>query len=120
MKEIKELQDLVGEELTEVRFVMDYIQLAFSSAIISCFSKPKIETGGISYEIPGPGSRDALCLFIGCKLASAIIQERLALTLDFDPEVLSFRWIWRVVDSVMRRSLCRGMAKPSKNSDSDL
>jgi hypothetical protein len=88
MKEINTLQDLQGEHLSDVIFVMDYLQLGFSGSTITVYSRPIVETGGSRYRFPLAGSRDALCSFIGHTLRRISIEEGESIVLTFDSGVI--------------------------------
>src|SRR5690242_12512985 len=88
MKEINTLQDLQGESLSDVTFVMDYLQFGFSGSTITAYSRPTAETGGSSYRFPAAGSRDALCSFIGHTLRRISIEPEKRIVLAFDSGVV--------------------------------
>jgi hypothetical protein len=84
MKEINTLQDLEGETLSDVTFVMDYLQLGFSGSKLTVYSRPIADTKDRTYRFPTVGSREALCSFIGHAVrgVSVAAGERIVLTFD--------------------------------------
>src|SRR6266481_10091302 len=84
MKKIQDVMDLVEEPLSQVRFVMDYIQLAFDAAVITCFSYPTIYLGNSIYTFPDSGSRDALCELIGQKTIDVSLIEDVDISVTFE------------------------------------
>lgn len=56
---------LVGEELSEVCFVMDYVEFHFNGPVLRSISNPIIELAETKFEFPLPGAREALCAIIG-------------------------------------------------------
>jgi hypothetical protein len=55
---------LIGEQVSAVSFVQDYVQFHFDGPVLTALSNPilKDETGTIGF--PAPGSRDKLCTLI--------------------------------------------------------
>jgi hypothetical protein len=84
VKEIRNLSDLVGETLSEVRFVMDYIQLGFSGPLLTCYSHPVMYVSETAFIFPSAGSRDTLCAFIGRKLQEITLEENREIRLAFE------------------------------------
>jgi hypothetical protein len=64
------VEDLVGEQLNAVTFVMDYVQFHFNGAILSALTNPILEHDKVRVRFPEPGSRDALCSLIETDVAS--------------------------------------------------
>jgi len=63
-----DLQFLLGEPLSAVSFVMDYVELHFNGSYLRCLVPPVVEQGGRVARFPEPGSRDALCALIGAEV----------------------------------------------------
>ena len=82
MVTVLELHDLVGEEVSSICFVRDYVEIHFDGPILRCFAGPICSMRGVTLEFPQPGSRDTLCMFIGREVTSAIDQVD-DLTLSF-------------------------------------
>ena len=84
MKEIQSITDIQGLHLSDVCFVMDYLQLGFSGSIITVHTKPVIETSATRCRFPDAGSRDALCSFIDRPLMNVTVEAGRLMTLMFD------------------------------------
>jgi hypothetical protein len=89
VKKVRELSDLVAETLSEVRFVMDYIQLGFSGPLLSCYSCPVIYRDQTTLVFPDAGSRDAMCMFIGQRLNELKLEENREIRLAFESGVIA-------------------------------
>ena len=85
MKNIIHPIDIVGELLSEVAFVQDYIQLRFDGASLTFYSHPLIKTDWFDGKYPDSGSRDALCSLIGKEVSSVQLDDEKELVLVFKP-----------------------------------
>ena len=64
-----DLQFLVGEPLSGVCFIRDYVELQFNGSYLRCLEPPTVALrGGNPISFPAVGSRDALCALIEGKL----------------------------------------------------
>ena len=103
-----DLSELSGQECDQVWFVRDYVQIWFSNLGLTCMAPPTIRIGDRTHRFPEPGSRDALCLSIGCRVDSATVDARdrvevrftngALLTVERDPEHPD----WEIWDLVKR------------------
>lgn len=84
MKTFRIPEDLIGEQLNEICFVMDYVELQFNGPILRALTKVVVERGAQHSVFPGPGSRDALCELIEANLTGIDIDEQRAMMLTFD------------------------------------
>jgi hypothetical protein len=66
--EEKSLQMLIGEQLSAVTFVQDYLQLHFDGPRLTVFSHPVVTLGEKTFHWGKPGFRDALCNNIAKKV----------------------------------------------------
>jgi hypothetical protein len=82
--DLPRLESLVGEQLSSVIFVADYVQFDFNGPILTALSDPVVETEGARYRFPEQGSRDALCGLIQQFVATAIAREEKAIDVTFD------------------------------------
>ena len=57
-------QILVGEQLSSVIFVRDYLQLDFDVHILSCYVWPRVKIENEIVDFGSPDYRNRLCLFI--------------------------------------------------------
>ena len=72
---------IVGEQLSAVSFVQDYVEFHFDGPVIRSLAAPivKDETGAIRF--PNPGSRDKLCSLIGQTVSSFELLDGVELRL---------------------------------------
>ena len=78
------LNILVGEKLSSVTFVMDYLQLDFDGNRFTLNVWPVITVGGKEYKFGEPSYRDSLCSLITKVVKQASGEEKQHLTLDFE------------------------------------
>jgi hypothetical protein len=64
-----DLRELIGEQLSAVSFVMDYVEFHFDAFVLRALTDPAIEGPEGRHKFPGPGARDALCQAIGADVA---------------------------------------------------
>src|SRR2546428_10633078 len=69
--EEKSLQVIIGEQLSAVTFVQDYVQLHFDGPRLTIFSHAVIMLGDKTFHWDKPGFRDALCNSIAKKVTEA-------------------------------------------------
>jgi hypothetical protein len=72
-----------GEQLSAVAFVQDYVELHFDGPVIRALTNPIVYSGGSQFAFPGPGSRDALCQFIGHLVTKVEVQDGVSLSCHF-------------------------------------
>lgn len=65
---------LIGEQLSAVVFVMDYLQLQFDGYLLSVMT-PLIVSDENSYSLEDSGYRDALCQRIAQKVKNTVLTE---------------------------------------------
>jgi hypothetical protein len=82
------LEGLVGEQLSAVVFVQDYVQLQFDGQTITAFTPVSVIRGSRMSTFPAAGSRDDLCSVIGTKVVSQSVVAGDALTLEFQGGVI--------------------------------
>lgn len=76
------LEAVIGEFLSSVEFVMDYVQLRFCGSMLTAYRRPHIQIGYHTY-LPGEhGYRDALCSLIGQTVEDTEVCERLFLRIS--------------------------------------
>jgi hypothetical protein len=80
------LESLIGEQLSAVTFVMDYVQLHFDGAVLTAFTGPTVDSDGRRVQFPGTGSRDALCSLIGSMVIAVddLPKDRIELRMSQD------------------------------------
>lgn len=69
------ISSIVGEPLSGVAFVQDYVEFHFDGKILRALSNPLLASGGGSWAFPEQGSRDALCSMIGRVVVRVTIDE---------------------------------------------
>lgn len=74
-KTIEQITDLIGEQISAVAFVCDYVEFHFNGPIIRSEAKPCIKVFGTEFAFPENGSRDALCRVIGSTVHSINLEE---------------------------------------------
>jgi hypothetical protein len=79
-----DLLGLVGEELSAVAFVRDYVEFIFDGPVLRALTNPVFEADGLRVQFPDPGSRDALCSLIGAMVRELTIRydDRIELRID--------------------------------------
>jgi hypothetical protein len=83
-KSIQEVQDLIGEEISAISFVRDYVEIHFDGPVLRSLSGPTVVESGIRYAFPESGSRDALCRLIGSTVCALTVDDATALILTTD------------------------------------
>jgi hypothetical protein len=78
-----QLEVLVGQQLGSVVFVMDYVQLDFSTARFTACVWPTVEMGDVLH-FGDMGYRDALCGFIAHDVVAADESPETGLVIRFD------------------------------------
>ena len=78
------LEALVGEQLSAVVFVQDYVQLQFDGQTVTAFTPVSVIRGPHRSTFPDAGSRDDLCSVIGTKVVRQSIAGGDALALEFE------------------------------------
>jgi hypothetical protein len=81
--EEKSLQMLIGEQLSAVTFVQDYLQLHFDGPRLTVFSHPIVMRGDKIFHWGKPGFRDALCNNIAKKVTEARIAYGESISICF-------------------------------------
>ena len=77
------LEDVVGEYLSDVTFVMDYLQLSFCGPSFRLYNWPVVVLAEQNVEFGQSGYRDALCELIGKTVDSVDVLLDTGLTFKF-------------------------------------
>jgi hypothetical protein len=77
------LEAIVGEFLSSVEFVMDYVQLRFCGAALTAYRCPHVQMGYQTFLPTDLGYRDALCSLIGATVEDTEIREGSYLRISF-------------------------------------
>ena len=81
--EEKSLQMLIGEQLSAVTFVQDYLQLHFDGPRLTVFSHPVIRFGDQTFYGGKSGFRDALCNNIAKKVTEVRVAYGESISIRF-------------------------------------
>ena len=90
---------LLGQELSSVTFVQDYVQLDFNGPGLTLLIWPEVSSRDGTYRFPEPGYRDSLCSQIGKRVQAVSLAADEALSLQFESDVI-FRVSLRSEDYV--------------------
>ena len=77
---------LVGEQLSSVEFVQDYVQLHFDGRTITVFIWPEIKIKNSIFRFGEIEYRNMLCNLIGIELEDLFLQDKAFLVLQFKDE----------------------------------
>jgi hypothetical protein len=83
MPETNILDELIGEQLSAVTFVQDYIQLWFDGPGINVINPLSVCSGSTTVASGASGFRDALCRQISKTVSGVEFQTSLALVIRF-------------------------------------
>ena len=83
-----DVSELVGQELSAVEFVSDYLQLRFDGPLVTFFAWPHVLLKDSSFAFGEPEYRDMLCAQIGDEVTRASIEEGDAATIEFQNGVV--------------------------------
>lgn len=87
------MDKIVGEQLSSVEFVQDYVQLHFDGPTLTLFVWPTVLSGDCHVHFGEPGYRDTLCDRIAHKVAKVAFVEDEYIRIDFDDR-------WSIVASL--------------------
>lgn len=79
-----DISGIIGEELTAVEFVQDYLQLRFDGPLLTLYAWPHVLLSEFSVAFGEPEYRNALCAQIGEKVEEAELDEGNALTVKLE------------------------------------
>ena len=83
-----DLSGIIGEELTAVEFVQDYLQLRFDGPLLTLYAWPHVLLSEYSIAFGEPEYRNALCAQIGEKVEEATLEEGDSLTIKLENETV--------------------------------
>jgi len=69
------IESIVGEPLSGVAFIQDYVEFHFDGKIVRSLTNPTVDFGNTQHTFPEPGSRDALCSLIGLVVERVAVEE---------------------------------------------
>ncbi|TKC09075.1 hypothetical protein [Pedobacter frigoris] len=76
-------KSIIGEQLSSVEFVQDYLQLHFDGNTLTFYSWPEVNLESINYKIGDIMYRDALCKIIASEVNNVVLLENTRLELFF-------------------------------------
>jgi hypothetical protein len=74
---------LIGEQLSAVKLVQDYLQLYFDGPRLTVFSHAVVRVGNQTFPGGKPGFRDALCNNIAKKVTAAQVAYGDSIAISF-------------------------------------
>jgi hypothetical protein len=77
------VESLVGEELSAVRFVRDYVEFHFDGPVLRALASPQLQVAGTRLVDSEGGWRDALCSLIGHVVRRVDAREDVHIQLEF-------------------------------------
>jgi len=77
------LEMIVGEFMSSVEFVMDYVQLHFNGSALTSFVSPQVHDHGQVFRETEPGYRDTICGLIGAVVTDTEIRLEDVLRITF-------------------------------------
>lgn len=84
ISEEKLLQLIIGEQLSSVEFVQNYIQLRFDGPVLTVISYPVVKASGKAFLWGEPGFRDEICKRISIKVVRASITPKQSVEIGFE------------------------------------
>jgi hypothetical protein len=78
-----DISAIEGEELKAVEFVEDFLQLRFGEPLLTLYAWPHVLLPDFSVAFGEPEYRNALCSLIGEQVATAVLEQDDALTIEF-------------------------------------
>jgi hypothetical protein len=84
MSTIATVEDLVGEPVNAVCFVMDYMELHFNGPILRAMVTATLDAPTHSWTFPDPGSREGICELIGACVQDVVVDRERFIQLQFD------------------------------------
>ena len=78
------MADLVGQPMSGVSFVHDYVEFLFDGMILRSLTDPVVTSGKASFAMPREGARDAFCALIGERVSNVVVREGDRIDLRFE------------------------------------
>lgn len=78
-----QLQDVIGQPVSSVCFVQDYVELSFDGPILRCLVGPTLKGNKLDMTFPENGSRDAICSLIGQVVQRLTLDDGVKLEVEF-------------------------------------
>lgn len=78
------ISEIIGQPMSAIAFVHDYVEMHFDGKILRALSNPSVRIGQAVFVVPGPGSRDALCDLIGRSVVNVVVRELNCIEVRFE------------------------------------
>jgi hypothetical protein len=78
------IERIIGEQLSSVEFVQDYVQLKFDGPTLTVFTWPVLRIATMTVHSRDAGYKDHLCERIGHKVSAAAIRDENSINITFD------------------------------------
>jgi hypothetical protein len=85
-KKKEHLDCLIGEQLSSVIFVQDYLQLDFDGNILTCYLWPEVEIDNKVFKYGDIDFRNKLCSIISKIVRSLTIREGVSMQIIFESD----------------------------------
>jgi len=109
------IESIVGEQLSSVEFVKDYVQLRFDGPTVTAFVWPIVSFSGKAVRWGEPSYKDELCARIGHTVQTAALRKGEAVVVLFEDggEIsISLRLEDRVGSEAGHFCACRNPSDP--------
>ncbi len=83
-----DISGIIGQELTAVEFVQDYLQLRFDGPLLTLFVWPDVFREEGSYAYGEPEFRNVLCAQLAGNVTAATLEENEAIEIEFENGVI--------------------------------
>lgn len=83
MKSKDVLCSIIGEQLSSIEFIHDYLQFHFQDKTFTCYIWPKIIYSGLEITNGDIDYKNKLCTFIGKSVLDVYIVEKIELSFIF-------------------------------------
>ena len=82
------LYEIVGEPMSAVSFVYDYVELHFDGKILRALPPVSVVSERGRFVVPEPGSRDALCELLGRSVINIAVCNEDSIKVEFSDNSL--------------------------------
>ena len=79
-------EELIGEKLSSVTFVVDYLQLSFDGPTISVYNPITIKNGNIATRFRDDEFKNQICLLIAKVVKQVTLSEKESLSVFFEDD----------------------------------
>jgi hypothetical protein len=79
-------KSIIGEQLSSVEFIQDYLQLHFDGNTLTLYSWPQVNLGSLTYKHGDIMYRNALCEIISHEVDRVVLLKNTRVTFYFDDD----------------------------------